>query len=91
MLTSLPLPIPALRLRRLGLGAFGASWFAPNLFFLPARLSAEIPRKFCVKHAGAEGYVLCSVKVKSYKNKTLFRFGPRSAPARALQGLLGLC
>jgi len=42
-----PLPIPSpstpsasrsRRLWHLGLGAFGACWFAPNLFFVPARL-----------------------------------------------------
>jgi len=26
------------RLRRLDLGVFGACWFAPNLYFVPARL-----------------------------------------------------
>jgi len=38
----LPIPLPLRRLRRLGPapapGAFGACCFAPNLFFVPARL-----------------------------------------------------
>ena len=37
---------PPRRLRRLGPGAFGACCFAPNLFFVPARLDYSVSRLF---------------------------------------------
>ena len=54
----IPLPLDAFgvsisrprRLRRLGLGAFGACWFSPKLFFVPARLYTSVSLRYTSKH-----------------------------------------